>query len=173
VEMIVQGYLHSRQDHELVIVGKLNRLGKLLKTKYPSEKIKFIGAVYDKKLLNNLRYFSRLHFHGHSVGGTNPSLLEAMACQCNLAAHDNIFNKAVLGNAAEYFTNSKQLSFIINSEKYTTESTLKKEKNLEKIQKIYNWQKIVDAYENLMAEAVRTKAKKALRSAWHPLPATS
>ena len=46
--------------------------------KYADKNIHFLGGVYNKKNLDNLRYFSKLYFHGHSVGGTNPSLLEAL-----------------------------------------------------------------------------------------------
>ena len=58
-----------------------------------------------KRGLNNLRYFSNLYFHGHSVGGTNPSLLEAMASQALVIAHNNDFNKGVLKENAYYFSN--------------------------------------------------------------------
>jgi glycosyltransferase involved in cell wall biosynthesis len=169
IEMIIAGFLNSKKDHDLVIVGKENKYGNKWKQKYADEKIKFIGAVYDKQLLNNLRYFSKLHFHGHSVGGTNPSLLEAMACQSNIAAHNNIFNQFILENDAEYFSNSEQVSSILNSENYQLESPVRKEKNLKKIVELYNWQKIVDAYEALMMEAIHTKAKPVLPFATHQI----
>jgi glycosyltransferase involved in cell wall biosynthesis len=169
VAMIIEGYMNSKQNGELVIVGGINKFGKQLQTKYKSKKIKFIGAVYDKSILNNLRHFSRLHFHGHSVGGTNPSLLEAMACQCNIAAHNNIFNKAILKGDAEYFSNAAEVSAILNSEYYEIGSALRKEKNLRKIDEIYNWENIVDAYECLMIEAIHTKAKQLVPSAIHQI----
>src|SRR4030095_794887 len=104
VEMIINGHLNSRQDFPLVVVGNVqNKFGKQWKMKYGNQKIKFVGGIYDKALLNNLRYFSKLHFHGHSAGGTNPSLLEAMACGCHIAAHENIFNREILKNEADYF----------------------------------------------------------------------
>jgi len=56
--------------------------------------------------LNNLRFYSNVYFHGHSVGGTNPSLLEAMASQAFIAAHNNDFNKGVLKENAVYFSNA-------------------------------------------------------------------
>jgi glycosyltransferase involved in cell wall biosynthesis len=169
VEMIIKGYLQSKQDHQLVIVGSINKFGKQWKAKYENEKIRFIGAVYDRKVLSNLRYFSKLHFHGHSVGGTNPSLLEAMACQCTMAAHNNVFNTAILKNEACYFSNSTQVSALLNAEDYQNKSAVWKEKNLEKIYHIYNWEKVVDAYEKLMMEAVRIKTGPALTAALHQI----
>lgn len=62
-----------------------------------------MGGIYNLEHLNNLRYYSKLYFHGHSVGGTNPSLLEAMASQALIAAHNNDFNKGVLKENAFYF----------------------------------------------------------------------
>lgn len=160
VEMIIEGYLNSKQEHELVIVGGINKFGKKWQQKYQSQKIKFIGPVYNKRLLNNLRHFSKLHFHGHSVGGTNPSLLEAMACQCNIAAHNNVFNQSVLENDADYFSNSNQVSSILDSAKFYTVSLSRKQNNLKKIVNVYNWDNIVTSYETLMLEAIHTKTKQ-------------
>jgi len=158
VEMIIEGFMKSKKDYVLVIVGGINKYGKHWKEKYACEKIKFVGSIYDKNILNNLRYFSRLHFHGHSVGGTNPSLLEAMGCGCTIAAHDNIFNKAVLGVDAEYFSDSTEVSTILNLENYSTGTKAIKEKNLNKIREIYNWENVVAAYERLMIKAVQKRA---------------
>src|SRR5438128_707779 len=80
-----------------------NKFGRYLKKKYEGDMVSFLGAVYDLSLLNNLRYYSRLYFHGHSVGGTNPSLLEAMAARALIVANDNVFNRAVLRHDALYF----------------------------------------------------------------------
>lgn len=169
VEMIIEGFLNSKMDHALVVVGKENRFGKVWKEKYAAEKIRFIGAVYDKEVLNNLRYFSKLHFHGHSVGGTNPSLLEAMACQGNIAAHNNIFNNAILEKNAEYFSNCEEVASILDNENYLPSSAGRKQNNLKKIEEIYNWEKVIDAYEALMVEAIRTKAGQLVSPAIHQI----
>jgi hypothetical protein len=71
-------------------------------------------------------------FHGHSVGGTNPALLEAMACNCRIAAHNNIFNKAVLGEDADYFSNERDLAAIINAAINTVVVDQRKAANLRK-----------------------------------------
>src|SRR6266404_1982826 len=94
IEMIIKGYLDSTREHPVIIIGSVkNKFGKRWSKKYANNNIRFQDAIYDKNILNNLRFFSKLYFHGHSVGGTNPSLLEAMACQSNIAAHNNLFNK--------------------------------------------------------------------------------
>jgi glycosyltransferase involved in cell wall biosynthesis len=168
VEMIIEGYLASKKDHKLILVGNLNKQGTRWKTKYADKKIEFVGAVFDKSILNNLRYFSKLHFHGHSVGGTNPSLLEAMACRSNIAAHDNIFNRTVLGNDAAYFSNREQISYLLDSEYCFKTGMCRQEANLEKIRHLYNWQKVTDAYEKLMLEAIHRKRGGFIPQLSHP-----
>jgi hypothetical protein len=87
------------------------------------------------------------------VGGTNPSLLEAMGCGCNIAAHNNMFNRAVLGNEAEYFSSASDVSAIINKPNEGSLINQNKSLNTEKIRTIYQPEKIVTAYEELMMNA--------------------
>jgi glycosyltransferase involved in cell wall biosynthesis len=110
---------HTLQDISIpvIVIGNHKTVyGSFLKNKFEKYvHIKFIGAIYDKKVLDSIRHFSKRYFHGHSVGGTNPSLLEAMACSCNIIAHDNIFNKSVLENEALFFSNAQHLSDVISN----------------------------------------------------------
>ena len=103
VEMILEGFINSKKDRDLVIIGSLNTdFGKYVSEKYDDSQIKYLGFVSGIENLNSLRYFSNLYFHGHSVGGTNPSLLEAMASNALICAHENIFNQSILGKNAYY-----------------------------------------------------------------------
>ena len=91
----------------------VNKFGAYLKNKFKNAKhIRFTGGIYDLEHLNNLRYYSHLYFHGHSVGGTNPSLLEAMASNVLMIAHNNEFTKSILGNDAFYFDDNINPYFI-------------------------------------------------------------
>jgi glycosyltransferase involved in cell wall biosynthesis len=74
------------------------------------ERLLFTQGIYDLEKLNYLRAFCNLYVHGHSVGGTNPSLLEAMAAGTPICAHYNRFNKGVLGDDAVYFDSTYDLS---------------------------------------------------------------
>jgi glycosyltransferase involved in cell wall biosynthesis len=69
-----------------------------------SDEVLFPGAIYDRNTVDVLRYFARLYIHGHKVGGTNPSLVEALGAGSPILAHDNPFNRWVAGEAACYFT---------------------------------------------------------------------
>src|SRR5437764_11687109 len=105
IEIILEEIKTSENSYPIIIVGNTNnKYGKYLKKKYSdSRKYIYIGGIYDIVIINNLRYFSNLYFHGHSVGGTNPSLLEAMSSGALIAAHDNVFNRAILEEDAFYF----------------------------------------------------------------------
>jgi glycosyltransferase involved in cell wall biosynthesis len=119
-----------------------------------------MGAIYNLEHLNNLRYFSKLYFHGHSVGGTNPSLLEAMASRALILAHNNDFNKGILKENGYYFSNDEDVEKLL--------LTIKKNDNLQIIQNNFeaivnefNWEKINGAYLQLFEQCMaRPKARK-------------
>lgn len=156
IETIIRASLAAKDNAPLVIVSKAdNKFGQYLRSNYEQPgKIIFAGDVYDKRSVNDLRYYSRLYFHGHSVGGTNPSLLEAMACNALIVAHDNVFNKTILGNDAFYFSDEQQLAVIIDKIRGKDQYTTFLENNRNKIDTQYNWPNIVALYEKAMLEAV-------------------
>lgn len=153
VTMAIEGYLASNEcgRKSLIIVGKTNTPhGKELLAKYGGKKcIRFVGGIYDFKKLNSVRYYSFAYFHGHSVGGTNPSLLEAMASNCYILAHDNIFNRAVLKENAHYYGNAEGVTLLLDninvlSGKYREQYV---NSNLKEIRSEYSWEKLVDEHE--------------------------
>lgn len=70
-----------------------------------SDEVIFTGAIYEKEIVDTLRFYARLYIHGHTVGGTNPSLVEALAASSPVLAQDNAFNYWVAGDHAHYFKN--------------------------------------------------------------------
>lgn len=156
IKMAIEGYLASKWygRKPLIIVGRPNTpYGKKLIAGYGKEtSVRFIGGIYDMGKLNSLRHYSFAYFHGHSVGGTNPSLLEAMACGCFILAHDNVFNKTVLGINALYYTNEQSVALILNN---MDEMIVAKEafigNNWQTIREQYSWEKLADAYEKYFA----------------------
>jgi glycosyltransferase involved in cell wall biosynthesis len=68
-----------------------------------SSEVHFLGAIYDQAAVQSLRAHSAIYVHGHQVGGTNPSLVEALGAGNAVIAHDNRFNRWVAGDAARYF----------------------------------------------------------------------
>ena len=158
IATIIRGYIASEQKDPLVIVGApFNKYGKFLFKNYKSSNVIFPGAIYDQEDLNNLRHFSTFYFHGHSSGGTNPSLLEAMACGCDIIAHDNVFNKYVLENEADYFSSKKDIEAILNPSKEKSTHERRKELNFQKIRSIYKWEKIINSYEEVMLRVFNSR----------------
>jgi glycosyltransferase involved in cell wall biosynthesis len=158
IQMIIEGYLQSGDKDSLLIIGGLTTAyGQHLFKKYSGDQVKFIGALYDIDQLNDLRFYSKLYFHGHTVGGTNPSLLEAMSCHCTIAAHNNIFNKAVLGKDAYYFSDSNNLQRLFSIHNGNSVTDEWKKANLEKIRDTYSWEKVINAYENVFYDAIKSK----------------
>lgn len=158
VEVIIRGYLRSRTKQPLLIIGNFNNTyGLRLQNMYGGNSVRFMNAVYDITLLNQLRCFSLLYFHGHSVGGTNPSLLEAMASGALIAAHDNIFNRAVIGNNAFYFANETEVSQILNKTVPPDVRNSFTQMNKEKISTFYNWNKIAQQVEDCFFDVLEKR----------------
>lgn len=163
LDMVIRGYKESKEygKRPLIIVGKTNTpYGKQLTKKYGNDpNIRFIGGIYDFKKLNSVRHFSFAYFHGHSVGGTNPSLLEAMASNCFILAHDNIFNRAVLGENAIYYPSSVNVTGILNN--IDVLAAQKKgqftQNNIEVIRKEYSWKKLIDEHEKYFTWMLKQK----------------
>ncbi len=68
-----------------------------------SNEVIFPGAIYEKAVVSSFRFYARLYIHGHTVGGTNPSLVEALSKGVPVLAQDNSFNRWVAGLGAHYF----------------------------------------------------------------------
>jgi glycosyltransferase involved in cell wall biosynthesis len=130
-----------------------NRFGQYLVDKYKSHsRFIFTGPIYNAAIIDNLRHFCNLYFHGHSVGGTNPSLLEAMGCESLIAAHNNEFNKSVLDDDAFYFKNAEEVRTILeNNDAFRKHRATWTFNNLNKIALNYTWEKIVEEYNAVFA----------------------
>jgi len=147
IETILDGVVAANTNIPFLVIGKHETVfGEYLKNKYSHmASIRFLGGMYDMYLLNNLRHYSNIYFHGHTVGGTNPSLLEAMASQCFICAHNNIFNRSILGEDAFYFKNATEIAEVLKKE-FKIDYFHLVRKNEEKIRLYYSWPKIVEQY---------------------------
>ncbi len=158
IETILDGFSNTRSDKKFLVVGDPdNKFGRHLAGKFRNdERIRFIGSIYDTQKVHDLKFFSHLYFHGHSTGGTNPSLLEAMASHALIAAHDNIFNREVLGDDAYYFTGPGDIGRIVNETRRGNTEEKMIGNNLEKIRDKFDWQKIVTRYERFILQCLYT-----------------
>ncbi len=152
VEIIIQGYALSDKKLPLIIVGNVmdtvfvNQI-----KKYENDNIRFVGGIYNKDELEIVRANAFTYLHGHSVGGTNPSLLEAMASKNYCICHDNDFNKEVVMEHGKFFKNKEDVDQIITFvENDILDSEYESTKNgvFNRIKNYYNWEAIVQKYDN-------------------------
>lgn len=154
-ELIITEFLKSSTKKDLIIITNLeeNNFKKhlLKKTQYEKDpRIKFVGTVYDSELLKLIREQAFSYVHGHSVGGTNPSLLEALASSKLSILYDVPFNKEVAEDSALYFSDiSPTLNEMISKAENYNSDVINEfdKKSSEIIRNNYSWDKIVTDYE--------------------------
>lgn len=154
VEEIIQGVVQSGSKMPLLVIGNTNNsFGKYLRKNYENKNIRFLGGIYaNDETLNNLRHYSACYFHGHSAGGTNPSLLEAMAASAFICAHNNPFNKSVIDNNGLFFDNSQDISRIIEKNEFNENRLEAINNNLVKIETKYSWKEVINSYFKLFTK---------------------
>lgn len=103
---IVKAFSFRKRNQKLVVLGNYapaeNEYHRSV-LQAASNEVIFPGAIYDKATVSSLRFHTLLYVHGHTVGGTNPSLVEALGAGSAVLAHDNFFNRWVAGDGAAYF----------------------------------------------------------------------
>jgi glycosyltransferase involved in cell wall biosynthesis len=159
IESILEGFNNSNSSKKFKVLGDTgNRFGKYITNKFEKDtRIQFQGGIFNTPKVRQLQNNSYLYFHGHSVGGTNPSLLEAMASEALIAAHNNPFNKSVLHTDAFYFSDAADVQNLIeNVQRKDPEHTMVKN-NLHKIQDQFNWEKVIEQYEEFIVECYKNK----------------
>jgi len=149
IEMILNGYVQSDTRRPILVVGDtINTYGKYLRTKFGVDKrVIFTGGIYDQWKVHCLKAYCRLYFHGHSTGGTNPSLLEAMASEALIAAHDNAFNRQVLEGDALYFSGPEHVTGLVDSLVVPLDAAGIRQRNRTKIVERFSWPDIISQYE--------------------------
>lgn len=164
LEAVINSFNHYIGRKKLVIIGALDNTSyvKRLK-KIASENVKFMGAIYDVNILDSLRQGCFIYIHGHSVGGTNPSLLEAMAAGCACLCHNNVFNVEVTEGKQIYFNSTYDLSILLNLlEHKSNDIEALKIKSLERVQQEYKWDRICSSYIELFKRLHSTKERRSV-----------
>jgi glycosyltransferase involved in cell wall biosynthesis len=114
---IVRGYTASAARLPLVVVGSAPYsdayTAQIESLSDGDGRVSILGAVWDQDLLDQLYANAACYLHGHSVGGTNPSLLRAMGAGTTVAAFDVSFNRGVLGEAGHYFSTPEELADLL------------------------------------------------------------
>ena len=160
IETILDGVVASKTQKLCVVVGKhqATPFGRYLTEKFKEEScIRFVGGVYNQGVLDNLRHHASVYFHGHSVGGTNPSLLEAMGSGVLIAAHNNDFNRHILGEEALYFKTAEDVAALLDQARATQTDQNKITLNHQKIKTLYHWDLINQQYLDFFQKAYDAK----------------
>lgn len=157
VEMILNVF--SRNKRQLVLVGNwgVSDYSRNLKEKYSSFKnINLIGPIYEQDKIDSLRSNCHLYIHGHSVGGTNPSLVEAMNLGLPCIVFNVDYNLETTENSALYFNDEESLSDLID--RYWSDSDFLEglgRKMMSIAKKRYTWKRIIAAYDALFLKALK------------------
>lgn len=156
IHVVIEGFLMANLDRKLVVVGNFlsskykQAIDNILEKYDAFDKVIFTGAIYEKGILNMLRHNCFAYFHGHSAGGTNPSLLEIMAMKNIIIAHDNEFNREVGGDSILYFVDRDDLAELIKSiENNHSKYSKLKQITFSRVSLNYSWNKIIDEYDSL------------------------
>ncbi|HKY15325.1 MAG TPA: DUF1972 domain-containing protein [Microthrixaceae bacterium] len=154
VEMIVAGYRRSSAELPLVVVGAApysdDYTASVHQTASGDSRIRLLGSVWDQTQLDQLYAHSRVYLHGHSVGGTNPSLLRAMGAGAAISAYDVGFNREVLGDGCWVFSSASDVARAVESAEADCPGSAAYGAALrERAAAHYRWDDVAAAYDEL------------------------
>ncbi|MGN6445473.1 DUF1972 domain-containing protein [Amnibacterium sp.] len=169
VDVIAEGYHRSGATMPLVIVGSApysaaytDAIGAIARR---DPRIRLLGGVWDQRVLDQLYAHAASYVHGHSVGGTNPSLLRAMGAGTAIIGWDVVFNREVAGIAGSYFSAPAEVSRCIEEvERYPARFRDIGELMQERARARYNWDSVTESYEALAAKLARGYTTRGMSS---------
>ena len=167
----VHAYRLSDETRPLVVVGSAPYsqwyIDKVHEAAQGDSRIRFLGGVYDQDLLDQLYANCRSYIHGHSVGGTNPSLLRAMGAGAPVLAYDCPFNREVTADAALFWTDPDQLATILDDiadsrdvaghDAMSDVLTELSKVGRERIERCYRWDEVASDYERMLTDLVASR----------------
>lgn len=151
VDVIVDGYRRSRAALPLVVVGSAPYSDAYTARVHglADERVRFLGGVWDQQLLDQLYANARTYLHGHSVGGTNPSLLRALGAGTATTAFDVSFNREVLGASGRWFADADGVAREVElAEDDVAETRRRAAAALVEAER-YDWDDVASRYEDL------------------------
>jgi glycosyltransferase involved in cell wall biosynthesis len=153
---IVTAFSSKKRGIKLVVLGNFDKANPEYSTKVKkaaSNEVIFPGAIYDKSCVNTLRFYALLYIHGHQVGGTNPSLVEALGAGNAVLAHDNIFNRWVAGDTNHYFSSTQscqqELDFLLENKQRIVEM---RNASTAIHNNRFTWLEVLNNYEELLRQ---------------------
>ncbi len=153
---LVSAFSRRPRGIPLVVLGRLDSVGNPYHAAVrsaASAEVMFPGAIYEQAVVNALRSHATLYAHGHRVGGTNPSLVEALGAGNAVLAHDNRFNRWVAGSAATYFNDADGCAAALDGllagpAQRATMQRAARARHAE----AFEWDRVLAAYEQLLTQ---------------------
>lgn len=167
----VHAHRASRESRPLVVVGSAPYSQWYVDAVHGAAdhdpRIRFTGGIYDQELLDQLYGHAITYIHGHSVGGTNPSLLRAMGAGAAVAAFDVEFNREVTDGQALFWADAGQLTGILDevaSGSLDDELSRLRERSQQRVLEHYQWDQVTDQYEALIDRLAASRRRGGARA---------
>ena len=172
VHLIVDGFVRSGSQLPLIVVGSAPYSNRYTSAVHAlaDARVRFVGGIWDQELLDQLYANALVYWHGHSVGGTNPSLLRAIGSGTATNAFDVGFNREVLEHSGRYFTNPQDVAGLVAEAERPDSDVAARGEQARLIAHRYNWDLVTDGYEQLCHDLARLRVH-ATRGAYRRLPA--
>jgi glycosyltransferase involved in cell wall biosynthesis len=165
IHVVLEAYRRSGVERPLVVVGsapyaaEYSRRIAAIADGGPG--IRMLGSVWDQELLDQLYANAYTYLHGHSVGGTNPSLLRAMGAGSNILALDVVFNREVLGDAGAFFTDADDLARSLAEFEADAASVRENGRRAcARAAQHYRWEAVALQYEQLCADLAARRSER-------------
>lgn len=158
---LVKGFSARRRGVHLVVLGTFDGATNPYHAAVldaASDEVRFVGAIYDPSTVQALRHHSLGYLHGHTVGGTNPSLVEALAAGNPVIAHDNKYNTWVADNAGLYFKTVADVDMKIDQLLSDQNLAEKLSQNaLARYNTEFTWEHVAGQYETLLLKSQQSR----------------
>lgn len=172
---LVAAFSVRRRNHKLVVLGKYEPAVSEYHRRVlhaASDEVLFLGPIYDASTVKALRFHCSGYLHGHTVGGTNPSLVEAMGAGNSILAHDNQYNRWVAQDGALYFRTrddaDRQITALLSDSQLRERL---KSAARQRFQQEFTWDYVAGQYEHLLSRYLPKLSEWNLNSAETPAQA--
>jgi glycosyltransferase involved in cell wall biosynthesis len=156
VDVIVDGYRRSAATKPLVVVGSAPYSDEYTAGVHglADDRVRFLGGVWDQAQLDQLYGNCFSYLHGHSVGGTNPSLLRALGGGAAVLAFDVDFNREVTGKAGRYWRDASDVAALVDAAEADPAATAQAGEQARELAAGYDWDDVAAGYEELARRLV-------------------
>jgi glycosyltransferase involved in cell wall biosynthesis len=151
VDVIVEGYVRSAAAKPLIVVGSAPYSDGYTARVHAAgdNRVRFLGGVWDQVQLDQLYAHSYTYLHGHSVGGTNPSLLRAIGAGAAVLAYDVDFNREVVEDGGRYFVSPADVAALVDAAESDPAGIQAAGRRARELAKRYDWDDVAAGYEDL------------------------